>query len=199
MDNPQIARDINKKTAFVVGSVMLIAVFAPQLFGGFAYSNGDPLLAYYPNLTFYKAQLLSGQSFLWTPGLLSGFPLYSDLLGGLYSPVNYLLFKYFSVFTAYNLAILTAASLIFLCTYFFMREIKVTRAGSLVATIAFTFGYHISNWSNVIPSVNTYFLMPLLFEWNRIPLLWLFLLNRFSCRTLLPPQPEPNQNLCQNT
>jgi len=142
---------------------MLVVVFAPQIFSGSAYSNGDPLLQYYPNFSFYKTQITSSQNFLWTTSFLSGFPVYLDLSGSFFSPVNYLLFKYFSVFTAYNLAILTAVSLIFLSTYFFTRQISISRTGSLVTAVAFTFGYHISNWSNVIPSVNTYFLMPLLF------------------------------------
>jgi hypothetical protein len=153
----------NKKTiVFFVSAIMLAASFFPQLFMGRAFSNGDALWTFYPEFAFYKNQLIHHVSFLWTNGILSGFPIYLDLSGGFFSPLNMVLFKYLSIFTAYNIAIFCGIALMFLFTYLFARSISLSRPASLITAIAFSFGYHNSNWSNNLPVVNALFTLPML-------------------------------------
>src|SRR6185369_3672936 len=97
--------DIKKSWAAILSIGILILNFFPELFLKRIFANGDPIFQYYPNFTFYKAQLLAHHSVLWTKSFLGGFPVYLDLSGGFFSPLNYLLFKYLPVFTAYNFAL----------------------------------------------------------------------------------------------
>ncbi len=158
-----MVNDIKKSWAGFLAIGILILNFFPELFLKRIFANGDPIFQYYPNFTFYKSQIINHQSFLWTKSFLGGFPVYLDLSGGFFSPVNYFLFKYLPVFTAYNFALIFAFFLVLYFSYKFMRELDISRAGSLIAATVFSFGYHnMLNWGSVIPDDNAFFLLPLL-------------------------------------
>ena len=146
---------------FVGGLAILIADFFPQLFLGKSV-GGDSVLYFFPALSFFKQQILAHHSFLWTRGILGGFPISLDLNGGYFSPINLLLFKYFSVGVAYNLALIIGIGLLFLFTYLFVRRLGISVTGSLLVAVAFSFGQQINIWSINLTVVNALFVLPLL-------------------------------------
>lgn len=153
-------RKISIAALFVV-LVLALNAF-PQLVLRRAYTNGDPLVGFYPVFHVYQQYIRAGQSVLWQGGLLGGFPEYLDLTGGFYSPVNRVLFHYVPVIDAYNLAIVFGITLLALCTYALARDFGLMPMGATLTTIAYTLGYHNSNWSNNLVVVNALFTLPLL-------------------------------------
>lgn len=146
----------------IVG-IILIILFIPEFWGGKIYFNGDMLFGFYPTLFFYKQQLLNHQSFLWMRGILGGFPIYLDPSGGFYSPIHLFLFKYFSVYTAYALALFVATGFLFGLTYWCSRKMGISRPGSFLAALVYSFSYHILTWSNNLFVVNSLYSLPLLY------------------------------------
>jgi len=146
---------------FFISAFLLVVLFIPQ-FLGFAYSNGDAVFSFYPALQFYSQQLRGENNFLWSDAVLTGFPVYLDLLGGLRSPINFIIFKYLSVVDAYNVAIFIGTALLFTFSYLAGRGFGISPFGALFSAIAFSFGYHQSNWSSNIAVVNAMFVLPLL-------------------------------------
>ncbi|MBP9822439.1 MAG: YfhO family protein [Candidatus Pacebacteria bacterium] len=155
---------INKKTGLILlaSVVMLVTLFIPQLFLNQAYSNGDALFAFYPALSFYANQISLGGNFLWSHSILSGFPTYLDLVGGFYSPVTHFIFSHWSVVAGYNLEIFFSTSLLFLFSYLFARQLKISQEGSLLVAISYSFGFHMGPWNNNITVVNAMFVLPML-------------------------------------
>jgi hypothetical protein len=151
-----------KYSVFLLGVIALIINFIPQLFLNRGFLNWDAFLSFYPTFDFYKHQLASGGSIFWTSGILGGFPIYLDLSGGFFSPINFILFKILPVVTAYNLALLAGIALLFTSTYFFAKSLNISRFSSFLTAIAFSFGYQMTPWSNNLPVVNALFLFPFL-------------------------------------
>ena len=185
---------INFKNPIFIATVLLIIAFSPQLFLGHAFSNGDAVFSFYPGLSFYSDQLSSGGSFLWSNGILGGFSMYLDLLGGFFSPFNMFLFSNFSVVDAYNLAIMTGVALLFLFTYLLAREINISRAGSLLVAIIYSLGYQLAPWSNNITVINALFVLPMLLlglnRFRRGQWWWIIASGLLTGYALLTGQPQ---------
>ncbi len=146
----------------LAGLGILLVSFIPQFILGKAYSHGDWLVGYFSGFTFFKEQILSGGSFLWAGSIGSGFPIYLDPSFGFSSLSSYVLFRYLPVIDAYHAAIFLGTSMLFLFSYLCAREFATSRAGSLLAALVFTFGYHNSPWSNNISVVAALFTLPLM-------------------------------------
>ncbi len=143
-----------------LGAVMIL-FFIPQIFG-YAYSNGDAIQSFYPGLTFFAEQLRDGNSFLWSSGMLGGFPMFIDLIGGLESPLTQFLFRTFDVVGAYNIEIFISLAVLFVASFGAARSYALSRQASLFTAIAYSFGSHNANWSNNITVANSIYLLPIL-------------------------------------
>ncbi len=140
---------------------VLIFFFSPQILG-YAYSNGDAIQAFYPELSFFAEQLSGDTSFLWSSGMLGGFPLFIDLIGGLTSPLTQFLFQALDVVSAYNVEIFISIAVLFVASFGAARSYLLSRQGSLFVAIVYAFGSHNANWSNNITVANALYLLPIL-------------------------------------
>ncbi len=82
--------------------------FAPVLFFGRAFADGDAVTQLYPALKFFHQSLQSGDSFGWNPHVMSGFPTAASLMGGFFSPLHQLVYRLVDPIPAY--AFLTAVN-----------------------------------------------------------------------------------------
>lgn len=141
--------------------VTILIAYIPQIFG-YAYSNGDPLFGFYPVFHVYGSNSESGDSTLWQAGLLGGFPEYLDLTGGFASPINWVLFRVLDEISAYAIALALASAFCLLASYLAAREFGISRVSGFFSAGVFTFGQHLTPWSNNLAVMNTVFILPLL-------------------------------------
>lgn len=145
---------------FLVAVVIIIALL-PLFFGTVIYED-DVAKEYLPTFKFYSDAVKSGESFIMTPEIFSGFPLAFSQSGGFYDPINYTLFKSFSFLTAYHLRIALNYILAAAFMILFARSLKLGFIASLIAAFAYITAQHIIPGANILRS-NSFFLMPGLF------------------------------------
>lgn len=139
----------------------IVLVMSPVLFGGKIYANGDTWTILLPNLHFFGEALKAGESFLWNPYMLGGFPSYASLVGGFFAPLNLVLFKVFSVTTAYHWAIFVNLFLTALFNALFLKKIGLTMRAQIFGAWIFV----MSQWFSVpdLGIVNSLPVLPLIF------------------------------------
>lgn len=87
------------------------ALFVPllfPLFTGQVFVVDDLGVFHLPLRHAYREALLAGDSVLWTPGLLSGFPAYAEGQVGMAHPLHLLLYRVLPLGAAFNLEILAS-------------------------------------------------------------------------------------------
>ena len=99
----------------------------------------------YPWKKFTIDTYRSGQIPLWNPYSFSGNPHLANFQSAVFSPFNLLLFI-FSFIDAWSILILLQPLLAGLFMYLFVREIGVSRAGSLISSVIFMFCGFIVVW-----------------------------------------------------
>lgn len=123
-------------------STYLVTWFAPwNAYFGMPVKNGslpDVISQIYPwrNLVIESFRL--GQWPLWNPYSFSGTPLLANFQSAVFHPLNFLFFLLPQI-DAWSVIVLCQPLLAALFTYLFCRQIKISRAGSLLAGIAFGF------------------------------------------------------------
>lgn len=158
---------MSRRSLLQIGIVALLAlpafiVFAPVLFFGRVFADGDALLQFYPAFHFFRDALTRGDSWLWTPGVLTGFPLAASLVGGFFSPVNSFLVRVLGVFAAYHWIVVLNFVLTGWFTYALARRLGIGWAGAALAGLALPWSTaYVSFGSNITVS-NGYWLLPLL-------------------------------------
>ena len=96
--------------------------------------------------------------------MLGGFPIYTDLVGGFFNPINFFIFKqHISSFLAYNIETLFYLLLLFASIYYLSRELKVSKKGSLISAASLFFAQWTLSWGVTLPMSSTFFILPLLF------------------------------------
>ena len=125
--------------ALVVIVVVFTAVFPEVVFGGKFVLAGDPLYYSYPLRTIGWEMIRSGNPPLWTPLVLSGYPLLSmsQLAFGYPLTWGYL---FLPGYWAENIYVLAPFLLSPAFTYAYAREIGRSRAASLLAGLGFGYG-----------------------------------------------------------
>lgn len=98
----------------------------------------DVLSQLYPWRHLVVESFKNGQWPLWNPYLFSGTPLLANFQSAVFSPLNFLLLV-FPFATGWSLMILVQPLLAALFMFLFLRELKVSRWGSVVAATAFSF------------------------------------------------------------
>lgn len=151
---------------FSVGQLVAFWIFLicgalfPFLFQGKVFIDADATLYYYPVFDFYHRALVSGDSFLWNPSILLGFPTYLSQSAGFLDPLNLLLF-HLPTFTAYHLRLCIDFLLVFVFSYLLGRELGRTRLASLMIGMGYLLAFNWRYLSNVVIS-NNLFLVPFL-------------------------------------
>ncbi len=147
----------------LIWSVCTGAVWFGPAWFGFAMHIGDQdaALQYYPYFDFYAKALQQGVSFLWTPGMLSGFPVYLSQSGGFFDPINFLIFRFFDGISGVHVRIFLDIVATCFFSYLAARSFGVTRLASALVGPSFLIAYHARFLSNPLIA-NTLFLVPLL-------------------------------------
>ncbi|HUE84328.1 MAG TPA: YfhO family protein [Pyrinomonadaceae bacterium] len=118
--------------------IFFIIFFSHILFSGHYILRGDALFYSYPLRTVAWDMLLSGTLPLWTPTILSGYPLLSMAQLGLAYPLTWG-YLFLPGHLAEQIYILAPFLLAPIFTYAYLREVGRSQLGSLLG--ALTFGY----------------------------------------------------------
>lgn len=143
-------------------AAILLAIFLPTFFGlTFIQSDYDLFLYYYPVFDFYSNALHTGQSFLWLPGIFSGFPVYLSQAGGFFEPFNLLIFRIFSVVPGMHLRLALDILFVFVASYAAARALGLSRAAAALVGPSYLLSFDWRYLSNPIIA-NSLFLLPFL-------------------------------------
>lgn len=105
----------------------------------------DVLSQLYPWRHLVVESFKNGQFPLWNPYLFSGTPLLANFQSAAFSPLN-ILFFLLPFAKAWSLLILFQPILAGLFTFLFLRELKISRYGSLMGALAFSFSGFMVTW-----------------------------------------------------
>lgn len=144
-------------------ALTLVAMAPYVFFGRFLLPGADAVAYHYPAFYWFSESLKSGQSFLWNPGFLSGFPMYLSQVGGFFDPINILLFKYTPSFLlAYHLRLVLDYVLVMVFSYLVAREWKVSKIAAFFVGPAYLLAMH---WwyLSTMHFANSLFILPFLF------------------------------------
>ncbi len=126
-------------SALITIIVFFALFFWPATFAGRFFVSGDALVYSYPMRSVMWEMIRQGQLPLWTPTLLSGYPLLSMAQLALGYPLTwgYLVLSGHAAEQIYVLAPFLLAPIF---TYFYARQIGRSRLASLLAGLTFGFG-----------------------------------------------------------
>ncbi len=141
-----------------------LIVFWPVLSGRAGFADGDVFLQYYPLYEVLREALLAGQSWLWVSGVMTGFPLAASVVGGLLSPVNLVLFRFFDALNAYHVVTVANVLAAGAATYWLARRLGLGRAAALIAGVTLPWSVAYVSFASNITVSNGYWLLPVLFS-----------------------------------
>lgn len=119
--------------------ILPLLYFYPALIGKIALVQGDGWSQNLGVRVLIGRMIASGHLPLWNPYIFAGTPLLASIYPGALYPPNWL-FALFSPGAAMHLVVITTYHIALVGTYLYARKIGATRAGALIAGIAFTFG-----------------------------------------------------------
>ncbi|MCI0391785.1 MAG: YfhO family protein [Acidobacteria bacterium] len=144
----------NKKSLITVAALLIIPLvyFYPVLLGQVVLAPGDGWAQNFAVRALAGQMIAGGDLPLWNPFIFAGMPLAASVYPGAFYPPNWL-FAILSTEWAMNIVVLTTYHLALIGTYLYARRLGITRSGSLLASIAFTFGgfmiNHLSHTSRI--------------------------------------------------
>ncbi len=154
-----------RKEFFLVAlwSVFIALIWTGPALWGYAMhiADHDTAMYYYPILDFYAKALQSGQSFLWIPGMFSGFPVYVSQTGGFFDPLNILIYSFFDGFQGTHIRLFIDFVATCTLSYLAARSFGISRIASALVGPSFLIAFHLRYLSNPVIA-NTLFVVPLL-------------------------------------
>ena len=121
----------------------------------------DLMEYYYPAFIFLSHALQTGQSFLWTPEILSGFPMYVSQVAGFFDPLNWMLNSMFTPPLSVELRIMFDMLLAMVCAYAAARSIGISRVWASLVGPSYLLAFDWLYVSNPLIA-NSLFILPLL-------------------------------------
>ncbi|MFQ6058800.1 MAG: YfhO family protein [Anaerolineae bacterium] len=100
---------------------------------------GDIFRLYYPQRAAYAQALRQGRLPLWSPDILSGYPLLAEGEMGAFYPLNLLLYRFLPLDMALNYSVILHFMIAGLAMYLFARSLRLSTFGSLMAGLTYTF------------------------------------------------------------
>jgi len=151
--------------AFTFVAIFFGKLFYPELsiFVTPDFGASDILNFNYPLKEFLSQSLKNNQLPFWSRELATGFPVYAEGQIGTFYIFNLILFKFLPTIWAYNLNFVISYLLAFVFTYLFAQQIKLSKAGSFLAALVFTFSGFISVHLHHFNLVQAACLLPLIF------------------------------------
>ncbi len=140
---------------WVISATLLVVpliYFYPVLLGQVILAPGDGWSQNFPIRALAGQIIARGELPLWNPYIFGGTPLAASVYPGAFYPLNWL-FAILPAKWAMNIVVLATYHIALIGTYLYARRLDITRAGALVAGIAFTFGgfmiNHLSHTSRI--------------------------------------------------
>ncbi|HYF05877.1 MAG TPA: YfhO family protein [Patescibacteria group bacterium] len=112
-------------------------VLFPLLFGGYMFYDQEQIGFYYPQSFFHDAQVARGNLPQWNNAYFGGISVGLDQFVSSYYPVNVLLFKFFSFFTAHHLSIFISILASCLLVYWFGKMNGFSKNAALVVSLSY--------------------------------------------------------------
>lgn len=150
---------------FVLPIIFGAVLLGPVLWGGKVFFDSYVVPTQY-SLFFSLANALKGGHWfpLWIQQWASGFSLWLlPANAGLLNPVHIILFNFLDFVSAYHLLVLAYLAAGFYAAYFLGRALNLSKAGSLVAALAYGFNAYNVYWAKLLSFSFVYFLLPFLF------------------------------------
>ena len=125
--------------------------------------TADPLLDSYALAEFIKTSWRQGRLPLWYPHVGLGLPILGRSIGQAFYPINNILWQSMDGADAFGWSTILHLILAGFFTFFYVRELKVGYAGSLMAAIAFSYSSHLTIWLGLPFTFNPMVWIPLIF------------------------------------
>ena len=143
--------------------ICLLVIFGPILFGDKVIDDFFGLdLAQYKFLTDFGDNLKQNLIQLWWPDYLGGFPVYLTQTG-LFTPLVFILYKFFSGFAVYNWLTFLNFLIGGLTMYWFGRNLSLSKVASIIVGLAYILSQNNLYWGPTLVFSNVYPFIPLFF------------------------------------
>jgi hypothetical protein len=123
----------------VLSFLVVVAMLARPMFAGGVYTHDDLGWLQLPLRYLYSKALAAGDDFLWAPQLSNGMYLLGEGHVGVYHPLHWLLYRFFSLQWAFNLEFILSYVWMFPGMYLMLRRFELPQHASLFGAMAFTF------------------------------------------------------------
>lgn len=114
-------------------------LFEDKLFFTIGIGASDILQQSLPASVSYSNALVQNKIPIWEPRILAGFPLMAEGQVGAFYPINLILYRLLPAVTAFNYNYFIHFFLLFIFTFLFSRQIKISFLGSLFTSSVFSF------------------------------------------------------------
>ena len=139
------------------------AIIWPILFGGKVINDFFGLdLAHYQFSEDFGDNIKAGNLKLWWQNYLGGFPVYLTQVG-FFSPLVFILYKFFSGFVVYNWLTFLNFMLGGLAMYWLARNLLLSKTASMISGLAYMLSQNHLYWGATLPFSNVYPFIPLFF------------------------------------
>ncbi|MFN0198508.1 MAG: YfhO family protein [Planctomycetaceae bacterium] len=125
----------------ILSAIALTVVFWSGLWSGGTLIGGDLYSYYIPQKTFLSERLQAGELPMWNSLIGHGFPLIAESQTGICYPIELVLYRFFSINTAYNTIQIMHYVLAFSLTCAYCRRIQIGWWGSFFAGLVYTYGW----------------------------------------------------------
>lgn len=148
--------------AAVAGLILMaVVVFAPVIFGGEIFLNGNVFSDHYPRLAWASQELSQGRIPLWSDDLAFGFPVYLDQFQ-VVNPAFMLLLRLLPYIDALNWVVVLGFLTGSIVTFLFCRSQGISALGSILAAIAYSYATEQVYWGQEPPWALGVFIFPAL-------------------------------------
>ena len=154
---------ISFKLIIILFFLSAIVIFWPILFGGKVINDFFGLdLAHYQFSKDFGDGIKDGNLKLWWQNYLGGFPVYLTQVG-FFSPLVFILYKFFSGFAVYNWLTLFNFLLGGLAMYWLSRNLALSKIASAVVGLTYMLSQNYLYWGPTLIFSNVYPFIPLFF------------------------------------
>ena len=142
-----------------IPSLVLFFVFGSLFLSQRIFFDGDTLSIFYPFAFRYDNAPIP----LWDITILSGFPSPASFQLGFFNPLYAIAYRLFNYVTGYSFLVVFYFLAAFLLSYLFLRKINISREGSLLGAMAYTFSQFNMHWMGNIAVTASIILLPAVF------------------------------------
>lgn len=143
-------------------AVPAFVIFNEVLFRGAIFADGDAVLQLYPALSFFKHALLTGDSYIWNPHVMTGFVTAAGLMGGFFSMLNQLVYQWLPVTSAYAWFTWFSFWMTSVATFEFSRKLGLRKITSVFTALTFPWVTANFIWAGNTTVTSGLFILPLL-------------------------------------